>query len=63
MLENHHTATLFKILSFETNNVLEKLDHATLVKIRKMVISNILATDMKFHFDLLEKVEKFQKID
>lgn len=64
-LENHHAATLFKILSDEDKNIFEHLDigskkemnekgqNTEIQNIRKMIIENILSTDMAAHFSEL----------
>ena len=54
VLENHHVSSTFKILSKEKCNILEKVSDEQYKTIRKFAISNILATDMKRHFELLK---------
>lgn len=57
MLENHHLATTFRILQDPDRNILEKIDKDDYLRFRKIVISNILATDMKEHFTLMHNFE------
>ena len=47
VLENHHASTTFKILCNENYNILADLSDEIFKSVRKLVISNILATDMK----------------
>lgn len=57
MLENHHIATSFKILQKSKCAILAKMEKDDYVRFRKIVINNILATDMKEHFTLLHNFE------
>lgn len=57
MLENHHIATTFKILKDPNKNILEKMDKDDFLRFRKIVITDILATDMKEHFTLMHNFE------
>ncbi len=41
----------------EKYNILEKISDGLYLNFRKFVVSNILSTDMKKHFDLLKKFE------
>ena len=61
-LERHHAAVLFKIIfshlpneknQNENCNILKMFEPEDLTKLRKYIIEIILATDMKFHFELL----------
>ena len=54
-LENYHASTTFEVLKKEKNNFLYDLDRDKMIKFRKLVISNILFTDIKEHFPLLKK--------
>ncbi|XP_026192177.1 high affinity cGMP-specific 3',5'-cyclic phosphodiesterase 9A [Cyclospora cayetanensis] len=51
VLENHHAALTFRILSKPQCNILEKVSQEGYRLIRKLVIGWILETDMKKHFD------------
>ena len=53
VLENHHSALTFKILCEEKYNVLCNLEETDWKYLRKYMISNILHTDMKKHFESL----------
>ena len=61
VLENHHLAVSFKVLRDNECNFLENLEPAQLKAFRRMVIDNVLATDMTKHLkhlgDLKTKVE------
>ena len=56
-LENYHTSTLFKILRKEENNILENLDENNFKLIRKRMVSQILATDMANHANVVSGVK------
>jgi len=65
VLEQHHAAVTFKILSKETSNIFSNIKGEDYKQLRKLIISNILATDMKVHFDVIsafndvrERIEK-----
>jgi len=49
VLENHHSATTFRLLQKPANNFVEKLDPPVYREFRKAVIENILATDTSQH--------------
>ncbi len=53
VLENHHAAVTFKVLSKETSNIFSTILGEDYKQLRKLVIANILATDMKVHFDVM----------
>ena len=55
ILENFHASSLFQILQHRDCNPFEKMDSKEFAEFRKAVISNILATDMKLHFEILAK--------
>ncbi len=52
-LENFHTSYLFKILRQEENNIIEKLSVQNYKTLRKRIISQILATDMVHHGEIV----------
>ncbi|MFT5317229.1 MAG: PAS domain S-box-containing protein [Chlamydiales bacterium] len=58
ILENHHISNLFKIIHHSGCNILESLSPESTAEVRKIIISNILATDMKQHFDILSSFSK-----
>ena len=57
VLENHHCATAFGILNDPETNLLKDLyeNKTELTEFRKIVIHSILATDVKYHFDILSQ--------
>ena len=55
-LENFHTSFLFKILKKEENNIFEKLGTQNYKSIRKRMISQILATDMANHGEVVSLI-------
>ena len=57
ILENHHSATTFKIMVEEGFNILSNFTAENFKYIRKIIISNILHTDMKKHFESLNSFE------
>ena len=63
-LENFHASFLFKIIRKEENNIFDKLTIDNYKSIRKRMISQILATDMANHGEVMSliraKVKTFQ---
>ena len=55
-LENFHLATLFKTLRKDETNIFEKLSTQDFKKIRKKMISEILATDMAIHGKIIGNI-------
>ena len=55
-LENYHTSFLFKILKKDENNILERLNKQNYKNIRKRMISQILATDMANHAEVVSLI-------
>lgn len=58
ILEQHHAATTFQLLSDSSHNILSNIAKATVMTIRKAIISHILATDMKTHFDQVRNLKE-----
>jgi len=58
-LEQHHAATTFLLMRKEKNNFLIRLEPQNFQIFRKLVVTNILATDMKEHFEYQNKFEAF----
>lgn len=56
-MENHHSSVIFKLVHDLRFNFLANIPDGTYKSIRKMVISNILYTDMKRHFESLGAFE------
>lgn len=57
VLENHHVSQTYLILSNSKYNILENVSEQDYKLIRKRMISNILHTDIKKHFDLIKDFE------
>ena len=55
-LENYHTSFLFRILQKDENNILEKFNKQNHKDIRKRMISQILATDMANHGEVVSLI-------
>ena len=55
-LENFHLTTLFKTIRKDETNIFEKLSSQDYKKIRKRMISEILATDMAIHGKVLNNI-------
>ena len=64
-LENFHCSFLFKIIQKDENNIFEKLSVDNYKNIRKRMISQILATDMANHGEVMSlirtKIKLFQE--
>lgn len=58
VLENHHICVTFRLLRRKETNIFAGLDPADSKKIKKLIVSNIIATDMERHFMLVERVKK-----
>ena len=54
VLENHHSATAWKILRTNGADILTSLDKAQFKLCRSLIISSILMTDMGSHFSLMD---------
>lgn len=57
VLENHHSATAFKLLASQKTNIFSSLGREEFMFFRKSVITGILATDIKNHFVVIKKIE------
>lgn len=51
VLENHHIAFTFNILSMENYNIFKDLSRTEFKRVRKIMIGAVLATDMSMHFN------------
>jgi hypothetical protein len=53
VLENHHVATLFRILTDPAvdANILAHLSKEQAKEVRAIIIKNVLGTDMSYHFE------------
>jgi CheY-like chemotaxis protein/HPt (histidine-containing phosphotransfer) domain-containing protein len=57
VLENHHSSLAFTILNRPECNAVENLQSDEYKEFRRNVISNILATDMAHHFEIISKFQ------
>ena len=57
-LENHHVATMFSILNNSDCNIFKHVADDQMAEIKKNMIENILATDMKQHIPILSDFKK-----
>ena len=66
VLENHHLAKAWELLLKPENNFLKNFDKKEFLKIRKLIIELVLATDLSQHNQLLssfkDKVNKYNSI-
>ena len=66
-LENYHCSYLFKIIKKDETNIFEKLSVDNYKNIRKRMISQILATDMANHGEIISlirtKIKNFQEYE
>ncbi|KRX54832.1 putative 3',5'-cyclic phosphodiesterase pde-3 [Trichinella sp. T9] len=53
VLENHHISSAWQILMRDENFFIENLNNSEYKRFRHFVIETVLATDLKFHFDIL----------
>jgi GAF domain-containing protein len=58
VLENHHAATMFRLLEADGTDVVADLEHGAFLRFRKVALSGILATDMAHHQKLVENARK-----
>jgi hypothetical protein len=65
VLEQHHIAVTFKILRDNNKNILLNFEMGDAIKVRKFCINNILATDIKEHFQSIKEFSSrfLNKID
>ena len=57
-LEHHHAAVLFTILRSDDSNIFKHVADDQMAEIKKNMIENILATDMRLHFPMLADFKK-----
>ena len=58
VLENHHISTTFRLLRRKHTNIFANLDADKHKMVRKLIVSNLIATDMERHFILVDKVKR-----
>lgn len=56
VLESHHLAMLYRMLSEPGLDLFHRLDPAKWREVRKHIINAVIHTDMTFHFPLVSKV-------
>ena len=56
VLERHHCSSALKLLSAAENDFLENLTPSEKIKLRKIITTSIMATDMSQHFLLVEQL-------
>lgn len=61
ILENHHTATLFKVAACKESGIFDEFSKDKYKTVRQLIIDLILATDMTCHFEILKNLK--EKID
>lgn len=61
VLERHHCRVTFIILGHEAANILENLPRDTFLRVRRLIIHCILATDMAKHFGTCKAVESLSR--
>ena len=57
VLENHHSATLLRILRRKETNIFSELPSIDLRDVRKTIIHCVLSTDMTKHFSQVAEIE------
>lgn len=57
VLERHHARTTFNVLQQKNSNIFHALSPRNFAQVRKIIISAILATDMRQHFNQLKQLE------
>ena len=62
VLENHHLAVAFKLLKDPACNFLTNLEPAQMKAFRRMVIDNVLATDMSNIWEMLKQWWKLRRL-
>jgi 3'5'-cyclic nucleotide phosphodiesterase len=62
VLENLHSSLLFELIEKDSTMV-NFFDRSDFSKLRKLVISSILNTDMKVHFDITGKLQEIEDIE
>lgn len=57
VLENYHCSLTFQIIQKEKNNILKNLSKENHVAFRKLLINNVLSTDLSKHFTIISKFD------
>mmetsp|Transcript_34412 Transcript_34412/g.76444 ORF Transcript_34412/g.76444 Transcript_34412/m.76444 type:complete len:639 (+) Transcript_34412:160-2076(+) len=61
-MENHHVATSFKLLRHPDFNFVKRMPREKYLRLRRLLIDMVLATDMKQHFNILSKFQAKMQI-
>ena len=61
VLENFHCAKTFQLLENNEINIFSNFSNEDFLLIRKKMIGEILATDMAFHFQIVDKYKEYKK--
>ena len=61
VLENFHCAKTFQMLENDEINIFSKFSKEEFTSLRKKMISEILATDMAFHFKIVDEYKKYKQ--
>ena len=56
VLESHHLATLYRMMSQPELDIFQKMDASKWREVRKHIINAVIHTDMTYHFPLVSKV-------
>lgn len=56
-MENHHISAAFKLMRQKEYNFIKKIPRDKWVRLRRLLIDMVLATDMKQHFNILSKFQ------
>ena len=61
VLENFHCAKTFQLLDINELNIFKNFSKEDFLLIRKKMIGEILATDMAFHFKIVDEYKEYKK--
>ncbi|MEW5312657.1 MAG: hypothetical protein WDW38_004274 [Sanguina aurantia] len=56
-MENHHAASAFKLMRHKDYSFMRRMPQDKWVRLRRLLIEMVLATDMKQHFNILSKFQ------
>jgi HD superfamily phosphohydrolase len=57
VLENYHCSLTFQIIQKEKNNILKNMSKEDKNNFRKILVNNVLSTDLSKHFPIIKKFE------
>ena len=61
VLENFHSAKTFQLLENNDLNIFSNLSKEDFSSLRKKIIEEILATDMSFHYKIVDEFNEYRK--